>query len=565
MTVANKSNSEDFSFADLVQLNTEFLALQDKVISEKEFANYEHYSELDSYLPKAEEIIAPYLNKNIYVAEIDYEANWQSDKPYTSMALLGLSMGEARARAALMGNPNPINPYAITIKELMELPGMLSRLALRLENLTPYALEQIPEKPEWLWTFIDGVHWRLLLVGARIILPDSLEDTEHRFSKLIRDETVFTVTNKNGLFGIASADGELLQECRFSYLKGPISPWGTESVFFEYADENPPVLCDLADETWQQINPMSVKVIPESESYDIWQVVDAEKGINGLRGYMNHKGELLGSRCWRQARGHWDMPKRAAVQDDATGLWGYVDIRGEVVISPQYINVGTFNDKRAFVTTENGVGVIDPDGNTIIESNWRRINWFKQDDFVVENDDLKLAIFDIDGKVVLDFQEWPHIEDIDKRIFEYPISEDKEELKIKLDQERYNRWPDEVRNPTKLDVIAKLPVNEIHDICHGLLWGNRVELLEPCEVLGIQMEKGEQGIIYYQYPASAGMFDFSVEVPVSFFKFSGKYSGVPWHLLKMAESSQSLKAKSPLAKVMNLIKGFLRLDKRPAK
>lgn len=60
---------------------------------------------------------------------------------------------------------------------------------------------------------------------------------------------------------------------------------------------------------------------------------------------------------------------RILVQDKATGLYGYIDTKGRLVIPTVYLNSYGFESDRAWVEfSETEEGVIDPDGNDIIRS-----------------------------------------------------------------------------------------------------------------------------------------------------------------------------------------------------
>lgn len=61
---------------------------------------------------------------------------------------------------------------------------------------------------------------------------------------------------------------------------------------------------------------------------------------------------------------------RILVQDKATGLYGYIDTKGRLVIPAVYLNSYGFDADRAWVAfNETEQGVIDPDGNEIVPRN----------------------------------------------------------------------------------------------------------------------------------------------------------------------------------------------------
>ena len=60
---------------------------------------------------------------------------------------------------------------------------------------------------------------------------------------------------------------------------------------------------------------------------------------------------------------------RILVQDKATGLYGYIDTKGKLVIPAVYLESYGFESDRAWVAfSETEEGVIDPDGNEIVRS-----------------------------------------------------------------------------------------------------------------------------------------------------------------------------------------------------
>lgn len=68
----------------------------------------------------------------------------------------------------------------------------------------------------------------------------------------------------------------------------------------------------------------------------------------------------------------------AAVQDNASGLWGYIDKTGNYVIQPQYAEAYPFSEGRAAVNTGNDYmgswGFIDKDNNMVIEPKYSEVN-----------------------------------------------------------------------------------------------------------------------------------------------------------------------------------------------
>ena len=67
-----------------------------------------------------------------------------------------------------------------------------------------------------------------------------------------------------------------------------------------------------------------------------------------------------------------DSPEEAYLSAE-TGRWGYLDFTGQWRIAPEYIAAGSFVDGMAAVYTEEGAGVINFNGDYIIEPEYSQI------------------------------------------------------------------------------------------------------------------------------------------------------------------------------------------------
>ncbi len=534
MKIQNEKNLEELTAFELISLRKQLFDFHEKERNTKESFGF-RFTETVSYNSGVVKILEPYRDKFVYWAKYKDEKFEAKEKPTYSF-LAGLSFEQTKAKLALIDIRYDLVKdalLAISIKELLEKNGVNCGIASLLNDFFQYDPEHIPDSLEWLR--IDEIgFWKVLLLDNKIVFPDEMGDDNESLARYLNFHDYFPIVNEAGLYGLARNNGELIKSCDVAYISGRHSAIGSQDLFFEYSDQNPPVLCDLADQTWKKINPENVKIIPKSSLLGPWAVVDTVSGIEGLRGFMNFKGELIGERRWHRVGRHRDVPSLAAVQDDKTGLNGYVNEYGDVVIKPKYLEAWVFNYERAVVVTDEGAGVITPSGELVIKPSFRRINPLKKGYFVVEDFDLKLAVFDINGLKALNFQEWPHDEDITGRIFENLRSDECDDLKAALDASRHESWPDEIRNyqeynPANLGIVETLPEADCYSICHRLLWGNKVELIEPFN----RMEKGDRGLIKYYYPVTSGDFDYTEQTPVMFDRYSETVFGVPWHLLKL--------------------------------
>ncbi len=98
------------------------------------------------------------------------------------------------------------------------------------------------------------------------------------------------------------------------------------------------------------------------------------------------------------------------VVEDHSGLFGYIDIDGEVVVEPQYIWAGDIREGRAEVESHEGMGLIDASGKYIIEPHFQIVE-FNPDLGVscVKQDD-KWWVYDYDGRKIREIKNYSLIE-----------------------------------------------------------------------------------------------------------------------------------------------------------
>jgi hypothetical protein len=101
----------------------------------------------------------------------------------------------------------------------------------------------------------------------------------------------------------------------------------------------------------------------------------------------------------------------AAFRDyDGVGYkWGYVDLRGEVVIKPQFDNAGFFSDGLAWVLINDAYGFIDKSGKLVILTEFTYVTSFREGIAIVSKNDLKnikkirYGAINKQGQVIIDF------------------------------------------------------------------------------------------------------------------------------------------------------------------
>ena len=91
-----------------------------------------------------------------------------------------------------------------------------------------------------------------------------------------------------------------------------------------------------------------------------------------------------------------------------SGKWGYVDLRGEVVIKPQFDEVGFFSDGLAWVRMNDTYGFIDKYGKLVILTEFAHVQNFREGIAIVSKNDLKnnkrrYGAINKEGKIVIDF------------------------------------------------------------------------------------------------------------------------------------------------------------------
>lgn len=260
---------------------------------------------------------------------------------------------------------------------------------------------------------------------------------------------------------------------------------------------------------------------------------------------MDTDGSLLGELRWRwiDAMQH---DRRAAVQDDPSGLWGYIDDTGAVVVPCRFHNAHPFNDGRAFVECSRGdgtcgMGLINAEGAIVIDPHWKSIDHLRHD-YLVEDFAGQHGILDRDGNVVLEPQ---------TLILDDEDDYDERERRIaRAAQRALDAHP---RHAEALKHIAADPQRRLagltnlfgkrtgeRDIMTAGLWSMRVEIVADGEWNGWDFKAGDQGHIFWQYPISASLFNLAEEAPVmGLFGRDDQCFGVAWELLRQVDVKNS--------------------------
>lgn len=439
--------------------------------------------------------------------------------------------------------PLPNNCLEILPTPLPEvLTGDESRQELldRLKSLTPYPAQSLPEGGEWVWCFQAQEHWHLWLQGGRLHFPpDWAVDRDFcRIGPLEAHRGYLQVANQQGLIGLANGEGKMLLPCRYRWL-GDV---GFRQQLLEAQEANsPPDESDLIDLTGHRLNPPGIKLLAGSFDTDGQPVVVREgTGESGHKGLMDTTGQLLGDIGWRWIKAMSEG--LAAVQDDDSGLWGYVDAHGQPAIPCQFHAAHGFGDGRAYASLLPAgrdtpcYGLIDPQGRWIIPPDWKAITHLRHD-YIVEDFAGRYGVLDRDGKTLLEPRTLSDKEKGNGQSFDawWDI---RHTLQQDLDQHPSHREAKQRIAADPQRPLAGLTHyfnarTDQRDLINAGLWGMKVRIVQDTQWGGHNFKAGDSGMIFWQYPVSASLFDLSQEAPVmGLFGLDEQCLGVPWAALQ---------------------------------
>lgn len=411
----------------------------------------------------------------------------------------------------------------------------------RLKSLTPYQGQALPDGGEWVWFFQAQQHWRLWLYVRRLhFSPDWLVDRSRgRIGPLESWRGYFPVHNGRGLSGLANIDGQMLLPCRYRWL-GDV---GFRLPLLEAQDANsPPDESDLIDLAGCRINPPGIKLLAGSFDADGQPVAVREgTGEAGRKGLMDTAGQLLGDIRWRWIKAMSEG--LAAVQDDDSGLWGYVDTCGQPAISCQFHEAHTFNDQRAYASLPSVAdeapcfGLIDPQGQLAIAPVWKNIAHLCHD-YIVEDFAGRYGVIDRDGQLLLEPR---HLTDEERgdalgcdgwRDICYTLQLDLNNHARNRGEAQQRIETDPQRSLAGLMHLFSARTDQ-RDLINAGLWGMTVRIAQETHWNGHDFKAGDSGMIFWQHPVSASLFDFALEAPVmGLFGRDEQCLGVPWLALQ---------------------------------
>ena len=400
--------------------------------------------------------------------------------------------------------------------------------------------EVLPAGGEWVWHFQAQQHWHLWLHAGQFYFPlDWVVDRDRgRIGPLESRRGYFLVRNGEGLAGLANIDGMMLLPCRYRWLGhiGFRQPLLEAQEANGLSDES-----DLIDLAGRRLNPPGIKLLAGSFDTDGQPVVVREgTGESGRKGLIDTAGQLLGDIRWRWIKAMNEG--LAAVQDDDSGLWGYVNACGQPAISCQFHEAHTFNDQRAYASLPPAAGeaprfgLIDPQGQWIIAPVWRNISHLRHD-YIVEDFAGHYGVINRDGCMLLEPRPLSNEEKGNGQGFD-GWRDIRYALQLDLNNHARNQ---EARLRIEADPQRRLAGltylfnhrTDQRDLINAGLWGMKVRIVEDTQWNGHDFEAGDSGMIFWQHPVSASLFDFSLEAPVmGLFGRDEQCLGVPWAALQ---------------------------------
>ena len=187
------------------------------------------------------------------------------------------------------------------------------------------------------------------------------------------------------------------------------------------------------------------------------------------------------------------------------------------------------------------LGLINANGDIVIEPVWSKLDWFLGKYFLV-SDGEALGLIDNQGNTIIELY--------------YPTREEDAEIEKARGSIRSHPFVRMLGEQLKEKIAAIAPGGSLAPLTGVLsaswagdieltaagLWGRKVELMADYrpEYMGRPIEAGSTGSISFYYPVTASIFDLSKEAPVLGLSILPHASiGVPWELLRFASEPVS--------------------------
>jgi len=180
-----------------------------------------------------------------------------------------------------------------------------------------------------------------------------------------------------------------------------------------------------------------VVVDPQYEYLDLF----SDEGLarfedHGLWGFVDETGAEIIEPQYTEALSFSDGLAAVLVG----GLYGFIDTTGEMVIEPQYLGVGDgFHFGRCTFTENEMQGLIDKNGDIILDAKYKSIILKCEKYFIVENMQNEFGIIDRDGKIIVECQ-YPEIYSVVDSGYYFVPSSDSEDNNYMYNLEGNKRY-----------------------------------------------------------------------------------------------------------------------------
>ncbi|MDP1613790.1 MAG: WG repeat-containing protein [Sulfuritalea sp.] len=369
------------------------------------------------------------------------------------------------------------------------------------------------------------------------------------------------------------------QACSWPYLhSGAANSLLLEAARHLEPDTRGEVVCDLIlATTGERINPPGVKVLAGT-----LDCAGRCVAINEISENISPDGastrvdrlDPMGRLCYAQAEEnpaapwtaadlrwawlHEHSEGYAAVKCLHTGLWGFINKSGAVVIAPQFAWVSAFSQDTVGASPPEAphlMGLVDTQGNWQIPPQWKSIDRQTRRQFIVQTEDDQWGAVTEKGALTIalrpraDWLQEPEIVTVlahkrEERALEtanvpWRRNWDDEENEIliagiaKQWHQQIRRWVEAARitPPYTLAPLEGLFDNDVRerDLHEAGLWHMRVRLIADKDEGILRPKAGESGYIAAAYPVGLSCFDLSREAPVCGLATNlDAVIGIPW-------------------------------------
>jgi len=262
------------------------------------------------------------------------------------------------------------------------------RFLLVLILMTAGCQKQMSEKPDYsLLPVSTGQNFQFIDQEGKIIInPQFVEES------IFRDDIALIATESKGKrqFGFIDKSGK--------YIIDPIYKNATtffNGIAFCVMDNSFPVAIDRSGTTLFEL-----KDIIEVRGYcDGLAAVCSGNEKGKLWGFLDTKGKVVITPQYKSTGGFSEGLCR--VQDD-DGKWGYIDNKGRVIINFQFDEAMTFHNGFAIVSSGGKFGIIDGKGKFVVSPQFEML-FYDHPYFIIKQND-KLGWCDKHGKIVINPQ-----------------------------------------------------------------------------------------------------------------------------------------------------------------